>query len=200
MTDTRVLLLHGMSPRNPSHWLWPLAEQLRERRIPVQLPLLPQCGAPSFEAWRDVALQELEMLGDGDRVVVAHSLGTVLWSLLAAELPDRLKVSRALLVAPPTPRELVHSVASFRCDDDVMGAGARAGAGAVTVVGREVDPHRTQSLEQLTRGWGVDVHELPGSGHLNPADGHGPWAWPLEWVLGSSAAPALGGGAFSLHA
>ncbi len=189
-----------MAPRTPAHWLWPLAEQLREREVPVQYPLLPQCTAPHLDAWRDVVLQELEMLGDGERVVVAHSLGTVLWGLVGADLPERLKATRVLLVAPPTPHELVDSVATFHCDDAVMGAGAAAGAGAVTVVGRESDPHRTQSLADLTRGWAATVHELPGAGHLNPADGHGPWPWALEWALGASTAPVLGDGAFSLHA
>ncbi|WP_062202318.1 RBBP9/YdeN family alpha/beta hydrolase [Demequina salsinemoris] len=200
MTQTRVLLLHGMSPRNSAHWLWPLGESLRSRGVPVQFPLLPQCAAPDLDAWRQVALQELEMLGDGDRVVVAHSLGTVLWCLMGADLPDHLKVSRVLLVAPPTPHELVDAVSSFRCDDDVMGVGAAAGAGAVTVIGRESDPHRTQSLASLTRGWRADVHELPGAGHLNPADGHGPLPWALEWVLGTSAPPSLGPEAFDLAA
>ena len=200
VNDTRVLLLHGMAPRNPQHWMWPLADQLRSERIPVQYPQLPHCTEPNLDAWRDMLLTELSMLGEGDRVVVAHSLGTVLFALAGADLPAALRATRVLLVAPPAPHELADRVASFRCDDDVFGAGVAAGAGHVTVVGRSQDPHRSYSLGQLTAGWDAEVHELPGNGHFNPPDGHGEWPWVFDWVKGVAGPPRLGPQAHSLSA
>lgn len=199
MNETRVLLLHGMAPRNPQHWMWPLADQLRRSRIPVQYPQLPNCTHPNLAAWRDMVLTELAMLGNGERLVIAHSLGTVLWGLVGADLPPELRATRVLLVAPPAPHELVDEVASFRCEDAVFGGGAAAGAEHITVVGRTRDPHRlSTTLGELTEGWDADVHELEGKGHLNPPDGHGPWPWVFDWVNGTAGEPVLGPEAVSL--
>lgn len=191
MSDSRVLLIHGMAPRSPAHWMWPLAEQLRERRIPVQYPGLPDPQHPDLAAWQDLILTELVMLGDGERVVVCHSLGNILWGILGAELPPELRVTRVLMVAPPAPSGLGEAAAAFRIPDAAFGAGAAAGADHVTVVGRATDPFRAAPLAELTAGWRADVVELPGQGHLNPADGHGPWPWVLDWVLGGAGAPEL---------
>src|SRR6187401_310654 len=85
MTSARVLILHGYEHHRPrEHWLWWLAEELRRRDIPVQYPQFPSPDAPQLDEWVDVATTELDMLGDGERIVVAHSLGTVLWLHLAA--------------------------------------------------------------------------------------------------------------------
>ena len=89
MSDQRVLILHGFQHhRAKDHWLWWIAEELRQRRIPVQYPQLPSPDRPSVEEWISVARAELEMLGgeDTDRVVITHSLGGVLWSLVLAWL------------------------------------------------------------------------------------------------------------------
>lgn len=191
MSDMRVLLIHGMAPRNPAHWMWPLAEELRQRHIPVQYPGLPSPQEPELTAWKDLILTELAMLGSGERVVVCHSLGNILWAILGPELPPELRATRVLMVAPPAPGELGDAAAAFRMPDDAFGAGAAAGTAQLTVIGRATDPFRTAPLAQLTRGWRADVVELPGEGHLNPADGHGAWPWALDWVLGRARAAEL---------
>ena len=184
MSSTRVLLLHGVEHRRPpSHWLWSLAEDLRRERIPVQYPQLPGPDAPLLEEWLDVARAEFAMLGEGDRVVITHSLGCLLWAHLAPTLDLGNAALRVLMVAPPSDSILWEPIAHF------------AGAGAVppgrlaptAVVGRSVDPYRPTPLAELASAWEAAAIELEGTGHLTPDDGHGRWEAPLAWVLGGSA-------------
>lgn len=203
MTDTRVLLLHGFVHHRPrGHWLWWLAEQLRAARIPVQYPQLPGADLPRLADQHEVLLGELEMLGDGERVVITHSLGGILWLHAAhgadgAGLDPRLRVDRVLMVAPPHPNRLVGELADMALPPRVDDALARA-ARATTLLAREVDEYRPAPLQDLADAWGAPAVTLPGAGHLNVDDGHGPWQTMLDWILEPAVEWRLGEGAHSL--
>lgn len=181
MTDARILLLHGFEHhRAPEHWLWWLAEELRGRRIPVAYPQLPGPDLPLLGAWCEVAEAELAMLGDGERVVITHSLGGILWTHLAAR---GARVDRVLMVAPPSLDRVAGAMSDMALDHVDIAAALATGAPSTTVVARERDPYRSVSLAAQTAEWPVATVELPGEGHLNPGDGHGPWELPLTWAL-----------------
>ncbi|WP_084125222.1 alpha/beta hydrolase [Demequina sp. NBRC 110054] len=181
MTDMRVLLLHGLGNHRPhEHWQWQLAERLRRDRVPVQHPQLPDPDAPTFEAWREVALAELEMLaGGGERVLLTHSLSCVLWARIAPELPARLRPHRVALIAPPSPARLAQVLPDFPFDTHVD----LSELADTRVVARTSDPYRETSVTDASSLWSVPGHELPGKGHLNHEDGHGEWASALAWTL-----------------
>lgn len=178
MTHAKVLILHGyMHHRPDGHWLRWLEEQLLQREIAVRYPQLPDADAPHIEAWLEVALRELGALGDGERVVVAHSLGTALWHHAVAR---GAHADRVIMVAPPSHHILTGDLASFSLlslDQAAVGE-----AVPTTVVGRERDPYREGSLEQLAGGWNAELVVLPGDGHINIDDGHGPFPYALDWV------------------
>lgn len=189
MADARVLLLHGFEHhRAPEHWLWWLSEELRSRRIPVAYPQLPAPDAPLVADQCEVALAELAMLGEGERIVVTHSLGGVLWLHVAARMDPALAVDRVLMVAPPHPVRLTGAMGDFTVAGLDPASALSRGARTTTVVARSEDPYRPESIASLTAGWPVRTVELPGIGHLNPDDGHGPWAFALDWVLGGGRA------------
>lgn len=182
MTDSRVLILHGIGHHRPrAHWLWWLAEELRERRVPVQYPQFPSPDEPRPDAWIELALAELEMLGGG-QTVIAHSLGTILWSHLAPSIPEHLRPARVALVAPPSR----HIVAQDADDFASLPLGP-LDAERTIIVGRETDPVREEPLAQLAERWGAPHVVVPGDGHLTPADGHGPYPGALAWALGGDA-------------
>ncbi|NYI42521.1 RBBP9/YdeN family alpha/beta hydrolase [Demequina lutea] len=185
MDNPRVLLLHGVGHRRPpGHWLWWLAEQLRTARIPVQYPQMPDPDDPDPEAWAAVAEAELGMLtaGEGTTIVIAHSLGTVLWAHIAESLPAHLLPSRVALVSPATrPR---WSEAAPKFADITLGPLSSL---PTLIVGRTEDPARTVPLAELADAWGAPSVEIPGEGHLTPADGHGAFPGALAWVLGGPA-------------
>jgi predicted alpha/beta hydrolase family esterase len=126
----------------------------------------------------DVARAELAMLGDGDRVVITHSLSGLLWCRLAPTLSSDELPSRVLVTAPPTRDVLEDQVSVF-----AEPTGVRLDAVAPTlIVGRDTDDFRHSSLPDVANAWGAECVVVPGHGHLTPADGHGQWDAPLEWI------------------
>jgi predicted alpha/beta hydrolase family esterase len=185
MDQTRVLLLHGVGHRRPEdHWLWWLAEQLREARVPVQYPQMPDPDDPDPGAWAAIATSELGMLtaGGGPTTVIAHSLGTVLWAHIAQSLPSHLLPSRVALVAPPVRDKWAGAAPLFA--DLTLGS---LTATPTLIVGRTEDPYRPIPLVELASAWGAPCVEIPGSGHVTPDDGHGPFPGALAWALGGEA-------------
>ncbi len=182
MPDTRVLLLHGLEHHRPRHhWLWWLAEELRQRRVPVQYPQLPSPDQPDPSAWTEIALTELEMLGGG-HTVIAHSLGTVLWCHLAEQLPAHLRPARVALVSPPSVSVLERVAPAWAALDQ-----GQVDATSTVVIGRETDPYRPEPLPTFAARLGARAITIPGPGHLTPEDGLGPYPGALAWALGVEA-------------
>jgi predicted alpha/beta hydrolase family esterase len=180
MTDARVLILHGyMHHRDAGHWLRWLTGQLQDRRIPVQYPQMPDADTPRQDAWLELAHRELEIMGPGERVIVAHSLGTVLWHHLVA---GGATADRVLLVGPPSHDVLTGDLGGFSLA--ALGESAVGKGAPTTVIGRERDPYRSTPLAELTHTWQAETVVLPGEGHINMDDGHGPFPLALEWVAG----------------
>lgn len=182
MDTLRVLLLHGVGHRRPEgHWLWWLAEQLRAARVPVQYPQLPDPDDPDPEAWAEVARAELGMLvaSGGPTLVIAHSLSCTLWAHLAQTLPAQLLPSRVALVSPATRPQWSEAAPKFA----ELSLGSLASVPTL-IVGRHADDARPVALADLATEWGAPHVEIPGTGHLTPADGHGPFPGALAWVLG----------------
>lgn len=61
-----------------STWQWWLAEQLRRRGEQVLYPQLPNPDRPQPAAWLDALVAEYAQLGNGERVVICHSLACCL--------------------------------------------------------------------------------------------------------------------------
>ncbi len=180
----RVLILHGWKGSEPEHWQTWLAGRLRERGVCVRYPALPACDVPCPDRWGAALHPELEALegaGDGERVVVCHSLACVLWLREAARVavaPDRV-----VLVAPPGPGAAVPELAGFYPTGADREAVMRA-AGHTRLVCSDDDPYCPEGAATV---WGaplgLDVELLPGQGHLNVDAGYGPWPAMEDWVL-----------------
>ena len=102
----RFLILHGWQGSGPEHWQTWLAGRLRAAGHHVQYPELPACDEPCPDRWGIAFRSELGRLAarqDDERVVVAHSLGCVLWLREAANVAPSRRVDRVALVAPAVP-------------------------------------------------------------------------------------------------
>ncbi|MBT2441115.1 alpha/beta hydrolase [Streptomyces sp. ISL-36] len=176
------LILHGFQNHRPEgHWQHWLAGRLRERGHQVRYPQLPEPDAPVLAGWLDALRTHLHRPGNGEFVVVAHSLSVLLWLHAASRTPDDLPVDRVLLVAPPSPAV----TASFR---EIAGFAE----------GLDLDAVRLKAPVRLVYGGGdpycpegAAVHYgdplsldrdlvLPG-GHLDMHAGYGEWPSVLEW-------------------
>lgn len=186
----RVLIFHGLGHYRPrDHWLRWIAEELRRLAIPVQYPQFPTPEEPLLDEWLTLAQAELEQLNedpDAERVVITHSLGTVLWRHLAAR--GLGAADRVLMVAPPSLDRLGGQLApfSFATIDQL----AAIAAVPTTLVMREQDFYRTTDAREYVEGWHAEIHILPGEGHFNLDDGHGPFPGALDWVLTGTFDPA----------
>jgi predicted alpha/beta hydrolase family esterase len=141
MRDRRFLVLHGwQNQRPPGHWQDWLTERLRASGEQVLYPQLPDPELPSLDAWLAVLRCELRMLGAGERIVIAHSLGCLLWLRHAATAAPEHRVDRVLLVCPAGPAALPAELAPFYdapLDAAAVRASARAG---VELVCTDADP------------------------------------------------------------
>jgi hypothetical protein len=187
MQTFRVLILHGWQGSGPDHWQTWLAGRLRDRGVHVQYPALPDCDVPCPDRWGMALHAELPKLaaGDGERVVVCHSLGCVLWLREAARLAPEHRVDRVALVAPPCPGAKVPELARFYpsgADKDAVDAAA----GQTRLVCADDDPYCPGRGAAVHWGAPLDlaVDLLPGAGHLNVEAGYGRWPEMEAWCLG----------------
>jgi predicted alpha/beta hydrolase family esterase len=190
----RFLILHGWQGSGPEHWQTWLAGRLRAAGHHVQYPELPACDEPCPDRWGIAFRSELGRLAarrDDQRVVVAHSLGCVLWLREAANVAPSRRVDRVALVCPPCPGAAVPELAGFY-PTGAERAAVAAAAGETRLVCTDDDPYCPG--ENAARYWaqplGLTVELLPGAGHVNVEAGFGPWPEMEAWCLGERAALA----------
>jgi predicted alpha/beta hydrolase family esterase len=128
---------------------------------------------------------------DEERVVVAHSLGCVLWIREAANVAPSRRVDRVALVAPPCPGSKVPELAGFYPAATDREAVAQA-AGHTRLACSDDDPYCPG--DGAARLWaqplGLPVDLLPGAAHVNVDAGFGPWPEMEDWCLGRREALA----------
>jgi predicted alpha/beta hydrolase family esterase len=189
VTSRRFLVLHGWeNHRPPEHWQWWLVDRLRADGEQVLYPQLPSPDDPQLADWLKVLAGEWLQLGDGERVVVAHSLSCLLWLHAATRGLVDPPADRVLLVAPPSPEVTagIPAIAEFAVTPTPFVAGAMAGSSRspVRLVASDADVYSTEgpAAEIYGRPLGLVAETLPGAGHLTIDDGFGPWPAVLAWA------------------
>lgn len=165
------------------HWQRWLAPRLAGRGAAVAFPELPNPDDPDPAAWEGELERVLGELGEPP-VVVAHSLGCVLWLRHASRSEGRI-AERVLLVAPPA-IETVPAVvrfSNFEPDRErVHGAAAET-----WIVCSDGDPYNPDgALVTHAEPLGLPADVIPGAGHLNVDAGYGPWPGVERWALGAA--------------
>ena len=184
----RFLVLHGVENWRPrEHWQWWLSEELRRRGEQVLYPQLPTPNSPALDEWTAVLLAELTQLGDGERIVVAHSCGVALWLLAAPEVTPELRVDRVALVAPPGPSAFTAPYRAFLPLGVDWEAVAAASKRRPIVITSDADPYCPEGAEGYRRVYTAPLalqhYVIAGAGHISTADGFGRWPAMLEWCL-----------------
>ncbi len=179
MADRSYLILHGFGyDGDPAHWHAWLERTLRDRGESVSRPLMPDPESPSRERWAGIAREELAAMA-GERTVICHSLGTLLWIHLSPALER--PVDRLLLVSPPEDPEVPAGGEEFHVGD-FDPAPLRASSRATPrLVRGEGDPYSPGGVPAWADAAGFEVDEIAGAAHLNPDDGYGEWDSVLRW-------------------
>jgi predicted alpha/beta hydrolase family esterase len=189
MSALRALILHGWQGSGPDHWQTWLAGRLTAAGAHVQYPDLPQCDVPCPDRWGAALHRELRALSkaDGERVVIAHSLGCVLWLREAANVAPSRRVDRVALVSPPCPGAAVPELAGFYPTGAERESVALA-ARETRLVCTDNDPYCPG--RGAAEHWGgpleCAIDLLHGAGHLNAEAGYGPWPAMEAWALGQA--------------
>ncbi|WP_370413924.1 RBBP9/YdeN family alpha/beta hydrolase [Streptomyces fradiae] len=184
------LVLHGFqNHRPPGHWQHWLAGALAERGHEVRYPQLPEPDAPLLADWL-AALEEHgkrpagEGETEGEFVVLAHSLGVLLWlrAVAAGRAPE---ADRVLLVAPPSPQvtAAIPEIAEFADGLDLDAVRTLTPPVVPTrLVYGDGDPYCPEGADApYGIPLGLDLDHVPGGGHLNPDHGYGAWPDVLSW-------------------
>ena len=137
----------------------------------VEYPSMPLPDTPQLDEWLSVFESSWERM-KGERIVVAHSLGTTLWFHAAA---CGFVADRVLLVAPAGPsflkeEKLVSSFASLP---------TKLADPKWRVVCSDVDPFCSEGAVNWLAPEDFDL--IPGGGHLALFDGYGNWPSLLQW-------------------
>lgn len=179
-----VLLVHEDPDPGPRHWQSWLAGELAHRGAMVDVPALTDPDRPAVANWVAELREHLAVApAASERVVLAYSYGAALWLHHAAGRFDhRLRVHRALLVAPPGPGHRRPELADFQ-PVPLDPAGLRRAAGRTRLVVGSDDPScPVADAARMADTLGVDLDVVPGGGHLDPAAGYGAWPAALHWV------------------
>jgi uncharacterized protein len=180
----RFLIVHGVeNHRPPGHWQYHLAEALRTDREIVLYPQFPDADAPKLDRWLALLHAELEQLGSGERVVICHSLGCLLWFHHVVTAGPQQAVDRVLLVSPPSPTVLWPEIKGFAPPGNLRGDHvARAARSGTRIVASASDPYCPESARSLySAPLRTEIDLLPTGGHLSEPDGYGPWPSVRAW-------------------
>lgn len=193
MNRRRFLILHGVENWRPrEHWQWWLADQLRSRGEQVLYPQLPSPSSPALDEWLTVLHGELSQLGDGEKIVVAHSNSVALWLLAAPEITEPERVDRVALIAPPGPSAFIAPYRAFLPLGIDRAAVARASQYLPIVVTSDNDPYCPEGQDgyraTYTDALGLAHYIIPRGGHISIDEGYGPWPAMLNWCLDGAAA------------
>ncbi|NYV77103.1 alpha/beta hydrolase [Streptomyces sp. UH6] len=180
------LILHGWQNRRPAdHWQHWLADRLTELGHEVVYPQLPDPDEPRLDVWLTEYGRHLATLRARHRTVLCHSLACPTWLHAVARGQVTTPVDRVLLIAPPGPAFLAdHPEITPFTAPPVTAAELGAAARRTRVVCGDDDPYCVEGAENAYAGpLGVPADVLPGTAHLNPASGYGPWSGLLDWCL-----------------
>ncbi|GHI01540.1 RBBP9/YdeN family alpha/beta hydrolase [Neobacillus kokaensis] len=182
MNRQSFLILHGLGGSGQDHWQTWLAEKLTTQGFNVYYPTFSNFDFPNKKIW----LKELdEVLGrvpkDHQLTVITHSLGCLLWLHYTAHLNKTL-ASRAILVAPPSPRVVLSEAKSF-FPVPLERKSLSLAAKETLFIHSSNDPYCSLEDANFYKNIGLPTITFPNMGHINTASGHGEWGWILEQCL-----------------
>lgn len=170
------------------------AANLRSAGHQVWYPQFPNPETPNPVEWQDLLRQESNMMDEvegGEKIVIAHSLGTINWLYGAlTDLFDK-PFDRALLVAIPDP---AMTIATSGIEGEPLdfanphlATKARRWAKDIRSVASDKDrwqPNGIGFYDTL----GIETHTVIGAGHFSLDDGWGEWPGLSKWAESGDSA------------
>lgn len=182
MNKRNFLILHGLGGSGQDHWQTWLAEELAARNYQVFYPVFSNFDSPNKEVWLKDLASTLDLIPKHQPLtVITHSLGCILWLHYAARFKRNI-ASRAILVAPPSPRVILSEAQSF-FPVPLDRKSLYVAAEETLFVHSSNDPYCSLEDTIFYKNIGLPSITFPNMGHINAASGHGEWPWILEQCL-----------------
>jgi len=194
----KVLFLHGWTNRRPEgHWMRLAASALRSQGHQVWYPQFPSPETPDPVQWQELLRQESDMMDEieGEKICVAHSLGTTNWLVGALNDIFAKPFDRVLFVAPPDPQMTAEaegiSGEPLDLENQRLKEQAAKWARELTVIASDDDKWLPRGIEIYKPALGIEPVIFPGAGHFSLDDGFGKWAGIINWVDTNTSASLL---------
>ena len=187
MSTRSFLIVHGLNGSGEGHWQRWLYDELIKNGESVLFPQFPSNDKPNLEVWLSILKEELRKL-TGERIVICHSMGAVLWFHLAAG-ETSAAADRVLLVAPPSNsaiqniKELEQFKNAILSNENLMKVSKYTKL--VVTDNDEYCPEKGSIYfgEKLK----IPTDILPDkAGHINLKSNYGAWPSVLEWCYNSN--------------
>lgn len=188
MAQRVYLILHGVDGSGPGHWQHWLTEQLRAQGEQVVFPDFPDASAPKRDQWLPVLEAELSKLAGRELIVLAHSIGVMMWLHHAkrSELAPVL-AERVMLVAPTSPYFWESRSEGF-LPMDLDGVDLSKVARSTQMVSSDNDEYcPPEDFREMEAKLGIVCEVIPGGAHLNSPAGYGEWPAMEAWALGKAS-------------
>ena len=164
------------------------AANLRSHGHQVWYPQFPSPDTPNPTEWQDLLRQEVNMMDEvegGEKIAIAHSLGTINWLYGAMDEIFNKPFDRVLLVAIPDPvmTNVAPGITGAPMDFAIPGISAKVKSqtGSIEAVASDMDrwqPNGIDFYQQLD----IPTTIVPGAGHFSLDDGWGGWQGLERWV------------------
>ena len=163
------------------------AASLRNQGHQVWYPQFPSPETPDPQEWQDLLRQESNMMDEveGEKICIAHSLGTTNWLIGALNDIYQKPFDRVLLVAPPDP-EMTSQAEGIKGDpldlsNPSLETQAKKWAKSLNVVASDNDKWLPNGIAIYEKPLGVTPIVLVGAGHFSLDDGFGNWPSIISW-------------------
>ena len=173
-----ILILHGWQGSNPGHWQVWMTDELKNNKISVCMPDLPNKDYPILDEWIDFVFKIFNKYPIDK--VVCHSLANIFWVHFCNKHPE-IHIQRLLLVAPVSFTKTIPEASSFypvpiesntsRCSDKTL------------LVLSDNDPYCSlDDAHYIEQYLNINTKWLANSGHINIDSGFGVWQFGYNWI------------------
>ena len=162
---------------------------LRSQGHQVLYPQFPDPDTPKPHEWQELLRQEANMLDEiqgGEKILVAHSLGTI--NFIYATLTEIFNkpFDRVLLVAPPDPitTNETEGIEGEPIDltNPLIETMVHKHTKSLTVIASDNDRWLPRGVGIYREPLGVEPLIYPGAGHFSLDDGWGEWPGLVKWI------------------
>lgn len=162
---------------------------LRSSGHQVLYPQFPNPDTPKPDEWQELLRQEANMLDEiqgGEKILVAHSLGTINFIYGCLDEIFNKPFDRVLLVAPPDPMQTgdTEGIEGEPLDltNPLIKPMVQKYAGRLTVIASDNDHWLPRGVGIYLAPLGVEPVIYPGAGHFSLDDGWGEWPGLIKWI------------------